>query len=250
MATPHLVTIPFSHFCDKARWGLDRAGIRFRESGHVPIVHIPAVRLAGGKRSVPTLITDEGAICDSTKILQWADARSPEAHLYGASSDERREIEQLEDLFDDQLGPHARRWVYFYILAQPELLRRLAAQGVPTAERLAWPFMMPVARVLMRRSMRITAEGAKRSRERIEHVFAEVGARLADGRRYLVGERLSAADISFASLAGPVLLPPEYFTRLPSIDAWPSEAAEQIRAWQASPAGAFGLRIYRDHRRA
>jgi glutathione S-transferase len=250
MATPHLVTIPFSHYCDKARWGLDRAGIRFHESGHVPLLHMPAVRLAGGKRSVPVLVTDEGVLCDSTEILRWADKRAPEANLYGASSDERREIERLEDLCDEQLGPHTRRWAYFYMLPRRNVMVRLAAQGVPTAERLAWPIMLPVTRALMRRSMRITAEGAKRSQERIEHVFGEVGALLADGRHYLAGDRLSAADITFASLAAPVLLPPEYFTHLPRTEDWPTEAAAQIRAWHETPAGAFGLRIYRDHRRA
>jgi hypothetical protein len=30
----------------------------------------------------------------------------------------------------------------------------------------------------------------------------------------------------------------------------PSEAAAQMRIWRESPAGVFGLRIYRDHRRA
>jgi glutathione S-transferase len=250
MATPHLVTIPFSHYCEKARWGLDRAGIRFRESGHVPLLHAPASLRAGGNRQVPVLVTDEGVLSDSTDILKWAHKRAPEAHLYGKTEGERREIEELEDLFDVELGPHARRWVYFHVLPRRDLIVKLAEQGVPTAERLAWPIMLPVVRPLMRRAMRITAEGAKRSKERMERVFAEVGDRLSDGRRHLVGDGLTAADITFASLAAPMLSPPEYFTRLPGLDEMPEEAAAQMRTWRESPAGVFGLRIYREHRRA
>ena len=43
-----LVTIPISHYCERARWALDRAGIVYREERHVQIVHRVASRRAGG----------------------------------------------------------------------------------------------------------------------------------------------------------------------------------------------------------
>ena len=30
-----LITIPISHYCEKARWALDRAALAFREERHV-----------------------------------------------------------------------------------------------------------------------------------------------------------------------------------------------------------------------
>ena len=30
-----LITIPISHFCEKARWALERAGLPYREERHV-----------------------------------------------------------------------------------------------------------------------------------------------------------------------------------------------------------------------
>ena len=30
-----LLTIPISHFCEKARWALERAGLAYREERHV-----------------------------------------------------------------------------------------------------------------------------------------------------------------------------------------------------------------------
>lgn len=249
MAAPLLVTITFSHYCEKARWALERAKITYRESAHLPVFHAPAVRRAGGKRATPILVTDEGVLCDSTDILKWADRRSPEAHLYGRNDEERREIEALEDLFDEDLGPHTRRWMYFFLLRQRETVIRLSQHGAPAFERLAMPLFFPVGRAIMRRVMRITPNGAERSLHKIEEVFGIVEKKLADGRRYLVGDSLSAADITFACLAGVVVLPPEYSAKLPSLDELPSEMTTRIRAWQAHPAGAFALRMFRDHRR-
>jgi glutathione S-transferase len=67
--TPRLICIPFSHYCEKARWALDRRGIAFVEEGHLPILHTRATRPAGG-RSTPLLVVDGGpTLTDSTDIL-------------------------------------------------------------------------------------------------------------------------------------------------------------------------------------
>ncbi len=58
---PLLVTIPISHYCEKARWALDRAGIAYREQPHIQLIHIAAARRAGGGRTVPVLVTGDGA---------------------------------------------------------------------------------------------------------------------------------------------------------------------------------------------
>ncbi|HEX3343119.1 MAG TPA: glutathione S-transferase N-terminal domain-containing protein, partial [Polyangiaceae bacterium] len=53
---PTLLTIPFSHFCEKARWALDHTRVAYREEGHCPGLHRRAVKLASGKGgSVPVL---------------------------------------------------------------------------------------------------------------------------------------------------------------------------------------------------
>lgn len=248
MSAPVLVTITFSHYCEKARWALDRAGIAYRESGHLPIFHALAVKRAGGWRSVPALVTDEGVINDSTNILGWISERS-NVHLYGSNDAEREEIERLEDLCDEHLGPHTRRWAYFHVLPNRDLLLRMTRESAPKLEHAALSLLFPVARKMMKRAMKITPEGAERSRQKIDEVFAEVEKRLAGGRKFLVGDGLSAADITFASLAAVVVLPEQYFAPLPRLEDLPTEAQEQVRRWQRHPAGEFALRMFRDHRR-
>ena len=74
-----LITIPISHYCEKARWALERAGIPYREERHVQGVHQFFARRAGGKLTVPVLVTPAGAIGESAEILDWVDRRTPAA---------------------------------------------------------------------------------------------------------------------------------------------------------------------------
>jgi glutathione S-transferase len=184
MSEPVLVTITFSHFCEKVRWALDRTGIVYRESGHLPLFHMLAVSRAGGWRSVPALVTDEAVINDSTNIMGWIDKRVPDAHLYGRNDAERREIERLEDLCDEQVGPHTRRWAYFYLLPMRDLLLRMTRDGAPKIEHAMLSVLFPVVRTMMRRAMKITPDGAERSRQKIDGAFAEIEKLLVDGRKF------------------------------------------------------------------
>ena len=55
-----LVTIPFSHYCEKARWALERTAMPYREERHVQGIHRFAARRAGGGVTVPVLVTPDG----------------------------------------------------------------------------------------------------------------------------------------------------------------------------------------------
>ena len=68
-----LITIPISHYCEKARWALDRAGIAYREERHVQGVHRLVSRRAGGSGTVPVLGTRDEVLGQSAQILDWVD---------------------------------------------------------------------------------------------------------------------------------------------------------------------------------
>jgi len=245
MAT-RLITIPFSHFCEKARWALDRVGAAYTEEPHLPLFHAVPVRRAGGKRTVPVLVADGAVVTDSTEIVAWADARSPGALLPADPTDRAAALE-LEDDFDVHLGPATRRWAYFHVLPRADLVDQLA-RSAPRWERLALTATRPLATRILRRSLKLDAAGAERSRQRVDEIFARVSALLADGRRFLVGNRFSVADLTFAALATPVLAPAELPVSLPALSAFPDEPRAHLEAWRASPAGQFALRLYATER--
>ncbi|MBA3821891.1 MAG: glutathione S-transferase [Deltaproteobacteria bacterium] len=245
MAT-RLITIPFSHYCEKARWALDRCDLRYEEDGHLPLFHYLPVRRAGAARSVPVLVADSTIVADSTDIVGWADAQRPGA-LLPTDPALRADALMLEDDLDTHLGPATRRWAYFHVLPRKNL-DHLLTRDVPRWQRFALKATRPLAVGFLSRSLKIDAAGAERSRAKIDDTFSRIAQQLGDGRRFLLGDRFTVADLTFAALAAPVLLPGEHPSALPPVDEYPDAPRAQITAWRATPAGEHGLRMYRDHR--
>lgn len=246
-----LVVIPFSHFCEKARWGLELAGIEFTERRVLPMLHMPVVRwkLRGtdageadahsSRFSTPVLVTSAGPIAGSTAILRYADAglfTSPE-------------VDAWVDRFDDTLGPHARRMAYFLVFESPGVLVELAAANTDVFQtgllRVGERFLIP----RMRAAMRIDREGFERSHAVVQEVMDEVADAIADGRPYLTGDTFTAADLTFAALLAPLVLPPDYGAIMPSPERFDAETRALIAETRAHPAGELALAIYRKHRR-
>lgn len=245
-----LITIPISHFCEKARWALDYARVPYVDQRHAPWFHAKVVRRAGGKRAVPILVTSECVVEDSTDVMVWANARAAGGReLYPEQPDARQEVLALEDHFDKELGPCVRTAFYFYMLPLPKLTIPLLTAGAPLHERLVIRAMFPSLRERMRSLMSINQDTASRSIDIVMRVMQAVSDRLADGRPYLHGDRFGAADISFASLAAPAVWAPEYAVPLPPLAEVPAELQKLVRDARATPAGEFCLRMYRDERR-
>lgn len=250
-STPfRLITIAPSHYCEKARWALELAGIPFVEEPHPPLLHM---RAAGKGRSsghsTPVLVADGNVIPDSTLILEFVQERPGASwRPYPADPQQRSEVEELEEHFDTRLGPHTRRLAYFHLLPHRALFLQSVLPGVGGVERALFNTIAPGVAFLMRRGMNINRASAIRSAERVDDVFSSLSERLADGRRYLVGSEFSAADLTFASLAAPVVLPPNYGSPLPNPDEAPDDLRLVVERYRATPAGEFALKMYREHR--
>jgi glutathione S-transferase len=244
-----LITIPPSHYCEKARWALDRAGIAYREEGHPPLLHRVATKLGKGGRTTPVLVAGDRVLPDSTDILQFIDVEHANGwRPYPSDSQLRAEAEELEELFDTRLGPHTRRLAYFHLMQDNRLFLLSVSAGVSRGERLIFVAFAPLIKKMMRLGMKIHDEGAQRSLGFVRQIFDTVGELLSDGRPFLVGRNFSAPDLTFAALAAPVLLPRKYGSPLPSLAEVPSEFSAQVEEFRSSPAGAFALRMYRDFR--
>ena len=248
-APARLITIPISHYCEKARWALDRAGVAYREERHLQVVHRIAARRAGGGKTVPVLVTAAGVFAQSADILAYADRHAePAARLYPEDPARRAEVVALERDFDADLGPQGRRWMYFHILPRRDLGRAYNCTGVPAWERRAFPLLLGVMSGYVRHLFAIGPETGTEAGAAVQRTFDAVAARLGDGRRYLCGDAFTAADLAFAALAAPAIVPLEYGVPLPQPDELPADMAAGVRAFRAHPAGAFACRLFREER--
>jgi len=244
-----LVTIPISHYCEKARWALDRAGVPYREARHVQGIHRFVARRAGGSKTVPVLVTADGVIGESQEILAWADARMPaDQKLFPSHPDVRRDVDRLCARFDMELGPKGRRLMYVHMFPQRELALEFNNNGVPAWEdfavRRGWPLIERVIRRVLEITPGVEIDDEKVVWQELDHV-AQL---LADGRPYLCGERFTAADLTFAALCASVVLPPEYGVPLPQPERLAPPMADLVERMREHPAGRFALALFAQER--
>jgi glutathione S-transferase len=245
--TAQLISFKVSHYCEKVRWAMDRLNIPYSEEFQMPPLHrLRTMRLGGS--SVPMLLRDGQVFKDSAEILAYLDRlAAPDSKLYPTEFAD--EIRELEAIFDTKLGAAARQWAYFYILPDRSLMKNLWCAGVPTWQRWFFPATFSYTQSLVNRGYQISAENAKTAYGQIQEIFADVGDRLSDGRKYLVGNSFSAADLTFACLAAPLVAPPEYGGILPDSSQLPKEMVSQMQVLQETIAGQYALRLYREERR-
>jgi len=210
---PTLWQLEYSHYAEKARWALEYKGIDHVRRSPVPGAHIPiALALTrGAQPTVPVLQIDGRTIGDSTEIIAALESIHPEPPLYPIDAAERARAIELEDWFDENLGPHTRLLSFYELIQEPEVFGEVAATAVPGPLGKAKPVVGAYARAFT--SLRFGAnsdEAAERAREAIGMALDKLEAELEQGNgEFLVGDRLSVADVTAASLFYPVVLPPE-----------------------------------------
>jgi glutathione S-transferase len=245
-----LLTIPISHFCEKARWALDRARISYVEEPHVQGIHRIVARRAGGGRTVPVLVTRECVFRESEDILRFADELLDEDHrLFPADPALRDEVVALCRDLDTGLGPDGRRLMYALMLEQKGPMLRVNNQGVPAWEGRTMSALWPLVTRWGRRDLGIDGDTVRVDTENVRRAFDGIAERRADGRPFLCGGRFTAADLTFACLAAAVIVPPEYGVRLPQPEELPDHVAPTVRAFREHPAGAYAMELFRTERR-
>lgn len=208
---PTLWHIPVSHYSEKARWALAYKGIEHRRIAPPPGVHVPiALALTRGQtNTLPVLRLDGSSVGDSTAIIAALERRNPDPPLYPEDPEERRRALELEEFFDEQLGPYSRLFVFNEIREDPDGFAEVAAMNMPAPLRRFKRQAGATARAYTQ--LRFGAgdpEAAEVARRKVfaglDRLEEELGS-----NEYLVGGRFTVADMTAASLFCPIVLPPE-----------------------------------------
>jgi glutathione S-transferase len=247
-AEPRLITLSISPYNELARWSLDHAGIAYREEPQGLAIHTFASRRAGGKGTTPVLVAGEEVVDESAEIVDWAHRHAPPERRLLPEGERSEEVRRLVERFGEELGPASRRVIWKHLIRDIDAACRYWEQGLSPRQARWQPRLMKLARPLAKRSMKLGKEDLEAAPGIVRAYFDEVAERIADGGR-IVGDSITAADISFASMASPAVLPPEgYPVRMPQPDDFPDDVAKIIEELRAHPAGEYALRLYREER--
>lgn len=210
---PTLWQIDISHYSEKVRWALDYKGIDHVRRSPLPGTHIPIalVLTRGAQPTVPVMQIEGRTVGDSTAIIAALEARHPEPPLYPADAEQRARALELEEWFDENLGPHTRLLPFYELIQEPDLFAEVASKSVPGPLGKMKPVVGAYARTYT--SIRWGAnsgEDAERAREGIVAAMDKLEAELdRDEGEFLVGDHLTVADVTAASLFYPIVVPPE-----------------------------------------
>jgi glutathione S-transferase len=210
---PTLWHIPVSHYSEKARWALAWKGVEHERRAPPPGSHM-AVALwltRGARYTFPVLTLDGRNIGDSTAIIAALEQRDPEPALYPADPEERRRALELEDFFDEELGPHTRLLAWHELRNDGDRFRLVVEQTVPAALRRVSGLTASYARAYTSLRFGVADRGAAElARAKILAALDRLDAELASSSgEYLVGDRFTVADLTAASLFYPLVLPEE-----------------------------------------
>lgn len=235
---PLLLTLPPSHFCERARWALDRHGIVYDEQRLAPGAHILRVRRLGASAtSLPLLLFDDGSFCQgSDRILDWTG-------MPGGDPEIERRLEQLT-------APLIRRCLYAGLLADPRsgirnVLLRATSMRQAIIGRATWPLL----RRVMIAGMNARPDVLPDLIAQVDHELDWLDLTLSERGDHLVGKDFGRADLTAASLLAPIaLLQVEPVGSISAGIRWPQSLAPSLERWSGRPTVQWVRHVYADNR--
>ncbi len=247
MTTPILYVFAISHYCEKARWALDYAGIDYQlQHSMVGMNRGIAKKLGATSASLPFLATENGVIEGSAAIIDWVDLHRS-LSIASLSGDKPAEVIAMENRLDDKIGVHIRRYYYSNaLLSDPKSVRPIFSRDLPLMQKIATTLGWSKIAALMIQKMDLGIEQGMQSRAILAAELDWIDALLSDGRPYLTGDNFTRADMTAASLLAPLVNPPKHPTYANLV--LPAAIAESIKIWENRPCLAWVQRMYDHHR--
>jgi glutathione S-transferase len=244
-----MITFPPSLDCELARFLLSHYGVAYEERRHVFGLSIFPTLWHGFTVLFPLVYSDSYRLDTVRKMVDYFDPLCPADRNLLLAGAEHTLVEGDWTPFNSTLGGATTVFAYHHLLPHREIMIRPLSEGTPSFEAFAMRWAYPIFAGLLWILLRLTDSRAAAALEQINAVVKSVDERLADGRRYLVGDRFSLSDMAFAVALAPLVLPNNYGAPLPALAEMPAAMQAVNAELRARPAGRFALRIYEDHRK-
>jgi glutathione S-transferase len=238
-----LTALPISPWSEKAKWALDHHRIHYRYDEYRPLIGEIKLRLLlrkpTGRVTVPVLHDGATWLTDSFEIARYADRMGHGPRLF--PEDKLAEITDWNQRSEAALA--AGRAIMMLASANdPEMALAFLPPGVPSSTK---PWLLPVLKkgteaFIAKYNMR---EGEGTHAAVLERELDAFSSAL-NGKRYLVGDAFSYADIAMAvSLQGISPVDARYMPKLPGT----RDSFAELRRRHADLV-AWRDQLYADHR--
>ncbi|MBK1661081.1 glutathione S-transferase C-terminal domain-containing protein [Paracraurococcus ruber] len=245
MARATLLTFPPMIDGELTRFVLDQQGVAYTETPHIALVSNLMAYRRIGSIALPVLSGLGPDIGGARPIIDWSEARCPpERRLLPADAAARAEVETLWKRANDDLAAATAGFAYFHLLPIKPIMIVPLSRGAPGWEVFVTKLFYPLFRAFIGKVLGLTPEKAAASLTMIHAVVGEVDARLADGRPFLTGDRVTLADIAMATAAAPLLLPRGYGAPIPRLEEMPAVLQDLVGALRQRPIAGFVQRVY------
>jgi len=235
-----LLTLPPSHYCERARWALDRHGVAYDEERLAPGAHIRRVkRLGASVTSLPLLLLGDGSLCQgSDRILDWTG-------MSGGDPEIERHLERTT-------APLIRQCLYAGLLHDPRSgIRNVLLRGTGTWPTIVGCLTWPLLRRIMAAGMNARQHLLLGLIAQVERELDWFDQTLAERGDHLIGSDFGRADLTAASLFAPIALPQvEPVSGISAGIRWPRSLAPAIARWSDRPSLKWVRKMYETHRRA
>lgn len=241
-----LLTFPPMIDGELTRFVLDQQGVPYAETPHIALVSNLMAYRRIGSITLPVLSGVGPDIGGARPIIDWSEARCPpDRRLMPDDPAPRAEVETLWKRANDDLAAASAAFAYFHLLPIKPIMIMPLSRGAPGWEVFVTRLFYPVFRAFIGKVLGLTAEKAATSLTVIRTVFGEVDARLADGRPFLTGDRVTLADIAMATAAAPLLLPQGYGAPIPKLEEMPPVLQDLVAELRRTRTAEFVQRVYR-----
>jgi len=240
---PRLLTFAPMIDSELSRLVLRYHAIEFDEQDHIFGWASLLTLLYGGYGRIPILMAGGPALSGSQAIAEHFDRISePGRRLFPTDQPAMLRVEADFALFNGSLGGDVAALCYFHMLPQRSAMIELFGRPLPPAEKALVPALYPSLQWLFGTLLRLKAERMEDVVTRVRMVFDLVEERSA--RPFLVGDRLTMSDLSFAASAAPLIIPPGYTAPVPTFAMMPSALQNISAELQAHPAAARVRAVY------
>lgn len=237
-----LYQFSFSHFCEKARWALDYKGQTYTIKNLLAGPHLSVTKKLAPKTCVPILVDADTTVQESAAIIDYLDEKYPSKPLTPGDSNLAREAREWEEYLDEEIGVTVRAWFYYHALPIKTSALTFLLHDGPWYGGPLYALIFPKVRGVMTEKMDLNAETAKRSEERLIDGLSRLNDTI-QGRRFLVGDSFTRADLTACALLSHLFRPIEKFEAV-----CPEPVLALSKQYSGQPVYKWVNDTYRDYR--